>query len=428
MTKNVGWWSGLLVIGFISVLGCDQLERKPRPQAAKPPVIETPENNWNKLEKMPAGEIVRLALGYDHSCALYKEGNVACWGSNVSGEIGAKPEEKKYSYEPVEIKSKSFVKIAAGDHVTCGIEKDTTEMYCWGDNTQGQLGLDGNGDSNHEPVKIKRTADTVLNNVTDIYATDNAICAKVKDEGPLCWGTITYVRTEKKDGKDDRVISQLNREKTPTPLNTWPGDLDYGPSWMGNSTTDIAILKNDVCTIIKNHIRCLKAKLDIEAAPGLSGKGMTLFYSPPPKEDGFELTQLDPATAKTVTVTGLPAIATSVTSGAKFACANYGDAGGFCWTIGAEGGNEYGQLGFSGGAESLTPYALPSSKIKLLSSGARHSCAVEQDNTTYCWGGNDQGQSGAKPRWRPEESKKPEVKTPEAKPEPAMPPMEVETV
>lgn len=423
MTKNAGGWSGLLVAGYISILGCDQLERKPRPQAVEPaPVVI--ENNWQSVNDLPEGTIAQLALGYDHSCVRFEDGKVACWGSNAYGEIGA-PLATKYSIKPVLIESPKFSQIVAGDHVTCGLEIDTTEMYCWGDNSHGQLGLGEAADKSEKPVKILRTVDSALQKITNIYADYSAVCAMIEKEGPLCWGSTIYVRSEKKEMKDVRVIDHLSRVKTPTPLNTGPTTPEYGPAWTGSDTSELVILKNDVCAIngSRRNIRCLDAKLDIAEVSNLAGKNTKLFYSLVPKAEGYEVYQLDPAKGKIDTITDLPGLNTTVAAGEKHACANFGESGAYCWTTG-EGGNEYGQLGFNGGAESMAPYALPNEKIKFLSSGSRHSCAVKEDNTTSCWGGSDQGQTGVEPRWRPLEKKN---ATPAVKPA-AAPLGEVETV
>lgn len=399
MTKNVGLWGGLLVAGLVSVLGCDQLERKPRPQAVEPdPVVQ--EDNWKKVAT-PEGKIIQLSLGYDHSCALYEEGEVACWGSNAFGQLGL-PLETKSSFEPKKLQGESipkFEQIVAGDNVTCGIVKIEKTMYCWGRNSDGQLGLGESAPQSEKPVQIKRDNDAFLTKVTQIYSDYNAVCAIVEGEGPLCWGTTPYVRSEKDaQGKETRVIGQLVKAKTPTKVNTGPMTGEFGPPWDGGKTRDLVILRDDVCSITERNIRCVKAKVNIEPVESLSGRDATLYYSLTTKHAVFALS---PSTGKVVEWKALPDKKGTVAPGGAHACSLFEGDSAFCW-----GNNEYGQLGFDGSASPAATYPLPALKISQLASGARHSCAVEEKDEsqfTWCWGGNDQGQSGEAPSKRTRE-------------------------
>lgn len=89
---------------------------------------------------------VALALGGDHSCALLSDKTVACWGGNGSGQIGdgTKGEDR---LTPVKVKGISNIKtIAAGYSFTCATTEDT-KVYCWGDNTYGQIGVAASPDA-----------------------------------------------------------------------------------------------------------------------------------------------------------------------------------------------------------------------------------------------------------------------------------------
>ena len=81
-----------------------------------------------------------------------------------------------------------------------------------------------------------------------------------------------------------------------------------------------------------------------------------------------------------------------LTAGYNFACALTTTQNIFCW-----GANNQGQVGLGSGAAAkvLTPSAVATSKPVLqVAAGYDHACALLNDNTVWCWGGNSQGQSG----------------------------------
>jgi alpha-tubulin suppressor-like RCC1 family protein len=52
--------------------------------------------------EVPVKNIARLALGYDHSCALLMTGEVLCWGENDQGELGTGMDTST-QYKPVQV-------------------------------------------------------------------------------------------------------------------------------------------------------------------------------------------------------------------------------------------------------------------------------------------------------------------------------------
>ena len=92
----------------------------------------------------------------------------------------------------------------------------------------------------------------------------------------------------------------------------------------------------------------------------------------------------------------------TVSVGAEHTCALDTDGTAYCW-----GSNQYGQLGVtvtdtvcttSSTSFSCSDIPVPvSTSLKFLSisAGQRHTCAITVDDAAYCWGANDQGQSGS---------------------------------
>jgi alpha-tubulin suppressor-like RCC1 family protein len=90
---------------------------------------------------LPASNIVSVAAGDWHTCALTAGGAVKCWGSSYDGELGN--DSKINSSVPVDVVglSTGFVGIAPGSTHTCALTASMA-VKCWGGNSLGQLGND----------------------------------------------------------------------------------------------------------------------------------------------------------------------------------------------------------------------------------------------------------------------------------------------
>lgn len=91
--------------------------------------------------------VVAIAAGFVHSLALREDGTVQGWGSNAFDQLGF-PERAPPAFEP----NPSLVQglplmaaIAAGGRHSLGISRDCPQVWGWGDNGAGQLGLGNAG-------------------------------------------------------------------------------------------------------------------------------------------------------------------------------------------------------------------------------------------------------------------------------------------
>ncbi|RDX76602.1 Ultraviolet-B receptor UVR8, partial [Mucuna pruriens] len=82
-----------------------------------------------------------VACGGAHTLFLTDDGCVYATGLNDFGQLGVS-ESKRYSVEPLRVfgEEKKIVQISAGYNHSCAITVDG-ELYMWGKNTSGQLGL-----------------------------------------------------------------------------------------------------------------------------------------------------------------------------------------------------------------------------------------------------------------------------------------------
>jgi alpha-tubulin suppressor-like RCC1 family protein len=102
-----------------------------------------------------------VAVGADsvHMCVVKVDGSVWCWGSDGSGELGHASSLDQSGMNPTAIQVpglSSVHHVTVGDGHSCALKTDGS-VYCWGDNTYGQLGV-ANGDagtkSSITPVKV----------------------------------------------------------------------------------------------------------------------------------------------------------------------------------------------------------------------------------------------------------------------------------
>jgi alpha-tubulin suppressor-like RCC1 family protein len=134
-----------------------------------------------------AGQVVRVATGAAHTCVYTADSAVWCWGDNTVGQLGTGDTTAHPS--PVKIDAAGQVNmIFAGGSHSCAIRVDGS-LWCWGDNRFGQLGT---GDTNPRPAPVQVAADVLGNQVSAAYAGGAHTCAVKTDNSVWCWGNNQY--------------------------------------------------------------------------------------------------------------------------------------------------------------------------------------------------------------------------------------------
>ena len=121
--------------------------------------------------------------GYS-SYARTINGEVYAWGDNSYGQLGIGNTENQSS--PVKIESLSNVdEIIYCDDLGCSVYARTIngEVYAWGDNSYGQLGIGNTTYKQSTPQKIEG-----LTNVEEIYAEAHSVYAKTTTGEVYAWG------------------------------------------------------------------------------------------------------------------------------------------------------------------------------------------------------------------------------------------------
>lgn len=105
-----------------------------------------------------------LSVGTYHSCALDMAGVAYCWGLNDDGELGNDDAGTNQNV-PVAVNVPSGVSgwdsIAGGDGHTCALATTTGAAYCWGGNSQGELGDDDQPNAHAVPDGVSQVAQTI---------------------------------------------------------------------------------------------------------------------------------------------------------------------------------------------------------------------------------------------------------------------------
>ena len=160
------------------------------------------------------GTATQLALGSNHACALVGT-DVWCWGNNSAGQLGAGTYSASEGV-PVMVPGLAATVIRAGGETTCALTSAGNVM-CWGRNDEGQLG-DGADVGSHDTCTVGSTSPdcsaTPLMVASDSTFTDLDVnfanaCA-ISDEGVECWGW-----------NDQRQLGEngaVSRERSSTPI------------------------------------------------------------------------------------------------------------------------------------------------------------------------------------------------------------------
>ncbi|MGO0060210.1 Ig-like domain-containing protein [Brevibacillus fluminis] len=133
--------------------------------------------------------VTTMAAGKSHSLAATSDGKVYAWGDNQYGQLGNQASGPKV-LTPVEIPAlagKNVVQLAAGDGFSVALTANG-DVYTWGLNNQGQLGL-GNTTDTKIPTKVPG-----LGGVKEIAAGNSHVLARGGSLSPVTGVTLDKTR------------------------------------------------------------------------------------------------------------------------------------------------------------------------------------------------------------------------------------------
>lgn len=138
--------------------------------------------------------VVSLSAGGNHSCALTDSGRAFCWGSNQFGQLGD-GSDNAHSWVPVRVQTRGVPGLRPNNVVSISAGtghtcalNDRGRAYCWGDNRWGQLG-DGTTESRNIPVPVDTgTTGFTGRNLAAIAPGGGHTCALTDRSRAFCWG------------------------------------------------------------------------------------------------------------------------------------------------------------------------------------------------------------------------------------------------
>lgn len=142
-----------------------------------------------------AGEVLTLAAGEKHVCAVLQGGDLKCWGRNHAGQLG-KGDLDSYGLRPEHVLEapgrlpfdQPALAVSAGSAHSCALFADGA-VKCWGSNQAGQLGQGDTLGRGDDPDEVEALAAVGLDRRSVSVVTGRAHTCAVQASGDLrCWG------------------------------------------------------------------------------------------------------------------------------------------------------------------------------------------------------------------------------------------------
>ncbi|NCO03744.1 MAG: DUF1554 domain-containing protein [Alphaproteobacteria bacterium] len=125
----------------------------------------------------------QISVGRSATCGLSRTGEAWCWGTNTDGDIGNGTVGIPYTTPQKVIGISDFIQVSTGDGSSCGVRKNG-EGWCWGSDGNGQL---GNGENSYTQGVPSKVID--INDFTKISVQDSGSACGITSSGlGYCWG------------------------------------------------------------------------------------------------------------------------------------------------------------------------------------------------------------------------------------------------
>lgn len=307
-----------------------------------------------------------LAIGRDHACAVTTTGTVMCWGANSLGQIGngvAIPTMGSLPPQPAAVQVQkagnvaldNIVEVALGMVFSCARDA-TGGVWCWGKNSEGQLG-DGTTTSRAAAAPVlDAAAGPAWTGATKLFAAGERACARKANDEVWCWG-----RNSNGELADGTTIARSSPVRA----------LVSGNVALGNFYT---------CQInADTTISCF----------GWNGHGRMALGSGDGYSDNMSYTTPQ---AVVTSKGGPPFMGALELAAGGVTCARTTTKGLVCW-----GDSQYGQNGQQNTtvpAPVLDAQGMPLTDIVHVIAGYPHACARRTTGEYLCWGRNSEGDLG----------------------------------
>ena len=279
-----------------------------------------------------------VTAGSDHTCAVFADGTLWCWGRNDGGQLGIDVGNDPVRPAPVQVgDASSWAQVAAARTHTCALRQDGT-AWCWGDGSRGQLGTPGLSMA-VTPIQVGTDTDWAW-----ITSRGSHTCGMRSDGSAWCWGANGSGQI------GDGTSGEDQDRSAPVPIA--PGVVWHDLSAGGFHTCGIRDDRSLWCWGDNVYGQVGDGTYDLRPLPVPLGVG----------NDWVQ-----------------------VMAGTLFSCALRTDGTVWCWGQGEWGQLGNGQKGWE--ATRNTPNQVGSDDDwGRLGLGEFHACAIRQDGSLWCWG------------------------------------------
>ncbi|MCI0687377.1 MAG: Ig-like domain-containing protein [Sporichthyaceae bacterium] len=295
-----------------------------------------------------------VSAGLGHSCGVTIAGAAYCWGDNDHGQLGDGTTTDRIRPVPVAGPpgGLAFTTLRAGNHHTCGVTAGP--VYCWGDNSIGQLG-DGTTTDRTRPTPISPNLFSSGVFFASVHAGRSHTCGRTFGGGAYCWGS----------NVDGQLGSGTSAISSPVPV-----EVSVPPPLL---LVTLSAGSSHNCAVASDA----RAYCWGDNASGELGDGTTVDRAVP--------VAVAPPAGQTT-----PLAFTTLGLGANHSCGRTAAGVIYCW-----GANASGQLGDG----TTTGHRMPAQVLALVAfesvtAGLEHTCGLGPTGTARCWGDNLFGQLG----------------------------------
>ncbi|MBU1537418.1 hypothetical protein KKF84_19030, partial [Myxococcota bacterium] len=334
--------------------------------------------------------VTDISAGSGFTCAVTSGGAVYCWGENLHGKLGTGDTTDHFVPTLINTPLSDFIQVSAGASNACAV-RSTGTVQCWGINDNGNMGRCTSGSENQlsPAAVIQYCPSTQLMNVVQVEVAFSHVCARTNatDSNQVyCWGNNYFGQIGLNNTSSPIDHASLALRVAHTSQPTAPVEaqqisvgafhscaIGYGPvaqiyCWgndasgrlgngdtMGDTTygweTQRVVDRmantidfTDAVTIVTGERHSIAITTDgTPCGWGDNGEGQA----------GGVTASASVQAARTATMLMPFMPITSITAGEEHSCLVTGDGAAYCF-----GNNDYGQLGDGSTTSSATPVAV----------------------------------------------------------------------